>query len=164
MNEIKIESRISLDEYTRLLFMVTYRKPVVLLISLAGLVLVLLSLLFFLDLYHGAERPPFLPMFTGLLILIIFPVSIYLSARRNFRKEALLKENVHYTLTSDNILLKSDSLSLSVGWDKVHRIRRLGKWILFYRDKVRLNFMIRNCLSDDQENILNRIIKINRLS
>lgn len=163
MEDIKIESKISLKDYTRLLYLLTYRKPVIIMISLLGLLLVVFSVLYFLGEFSAFDKPPYLALLTGLFVLIIFPLSISLSAKRNFRSEPFLREKILYTFCPDQITIRGDTFSQIIAWDRIYRFRRLGKWFLFYRDKYRLNFMFRNSLSQEQRDRFVKLIKQKRI-
>lgn len=161
MNEVKIESEITRDEYIRLLFLITYRKLPVIIISLLGLVMTLVPILYFLNIYTAIDAPPYIPLVSGVLITVVFPLSIYLIARRNFRIDELLRQRIRYTFTPDKIFLKGTTFDVNIGWDKIHKVRKLNEWLLLYRDKARVEFMIRNTFSKDDQKEFDRIINLN---
>ena len=161
MNEVKIESEITRDEYIRLLFLITYRKPAVIIISILGLIMTLVPILYFLNIYTAIDAPPYIPLISGVLITVIFPLSIYFMAKRNFRIDELLRQRIRYTFTPDKIFLKSSTFDVNVGWDKIHKVKRLKEWLLLYRDKARVEFMIRNTFSGEEQKEFDRIINLN---
>lgn len=161
MNEVKIESVITRKEYIRLLFLITYRKPPVIIISMLGLMMVLLPVLYFLNLYTAIDSPPYMPLISGLLITAVFPLSIYWMARRNFRTDELLGQRIRYTFMADKIILKGSTFEANIGWDKIHKVKKLKEWILLYRDKARVEFMIRNSFNAEEQKQFDRIIKLN---
>ncbi len=163
MNELKIESRITQSDYTQVVYLLIYRKPLVLLISLMGLALIVLSLLYFLNIYTPTEKPPYISLLAGMLIMIVFPVSIYRIAKRNFNSGNLLHENIIYTFTNDTVFLQGDSFAMTMSWKKIYKVKNLNKWILFYRDKDHMNFMIKNTFNNTQQKEFNRIIKLNKI-
>lgn len=164
MHELKIESKVSLNDYIRFLYLLTYRKPGVIIISFTGLILIILPVLYFFDLYTVIDKPPYLPFLSGFLITILFPLYIYLAGRRNFRSNILLQEKIEFTFTMEKVYLKGGSFESSITWDKIYKIRSLRNWLLFYQDKTRLNFMIKNSFSGDQQKEFDRLINLNRLA
>jgi hypothetical protein len=160
MEEVKIESEINQDEYIRLLFLITYRKPPVIIISLLGIIMTLVPVLYFLKIYTAIDSPPFIPLTSGVLITVVFPLSIYLMARRNFRIDELLRQPIRYTFTMDKIFLKGLTFDVTIGWDKIHKVKRLNKWLLLYRDRARVEFMIKNTFNDHEQNEFDRIVKL----
>ncbi len=163
MNDLRIQSRITLNDYTKVVYLLIYRKPLVLLISLFGLVLIILSLLYFLKIYTPTGNPPYFPLLAGMLITVVFPVAIYRLARRNFNSGDLLHENILYTFTNENVFLQGDSFAMTLSWNKIYKVRNLNKWILFYQDRDHLNFLVRNSFSPAQQKEFNRIIKLNKI-
>ena len=139
-------------------------KPAVIVISLTGLTMTLLSVLFFLKIYTVIDKPPYIPFITGLLIIAIFPASIFIMAKRNFRSDELLRERIRYTFTAHRIFLKGSSFDVNIGWDKIHKVRRLNNWLLFYHDRARVEFMIKNSLNIDEQKEFDRMVKLNTKS
>ena len=163
MNDLHLDSSISGNDYTRLLFMLTYRKPMIIIISFFGLLMFVLSVLYFFDLYTLTNRPPYLPFLTGIFIIIIFPTSIVLISKRNYKSEVFLHENVLYTFTNDKVFAKGDSFAISFGWDKIYKIRYLQNWILFYQDKTRLSFMIKNSFTPELDKEFKQLVNLNKI-
>ena len=161
MNEVTIESEITRDEYIRLLFLITYRKPPVIIITLLGLIMTLLPILYFINIYTAIDAPPYIPLISGVLITIVFPLSIYFMAKRNFGSDDLLRQRVRYTFTPDKIFLKGTTFDVNISWDKIHKVRKLKEWLLFYRDKARVDIMIRNTFSKDEQLEFDRIVNLN---
>ena len=160
MNEINIESKISSGDYICLLYRITYRKPGIIIISLAGLAMIVLSMLYFLNLYALADQPPYLPLLTGILIVVIFPLFIYWMARRNFRADTMLWEKILFTFSGEKILLRGETFLHSLPWDKIHKVSFLRDWLLFYGEKSRLDFMVRHSLSGAQQKELEKLVKL----
>lgn len=161
MNEVKLESEITREEYIRLLFLITYRKPPVIIISILGLIMTLVPVLYFLNIYTAIDSPPYIPLISGVLITIVFPLSIYFMARRNFRIDELLQQRIHYTFAPDKIFLKGSTFEVNIGWDKIYKVRKLKDWLLLYRNKARVALIIKNSLSKDEQMEFDRIVNLN---
>ena len=160
MQEIKIESKISSSDYIRLLFRMIYRKPGMIILSFTGLIMVIFSTLYFLNLYTLAGHPPYLPLVTGILIIVVFPLFVYGMARHNFRTDSLLREKIQFSFSGEKILLRGETFLYSLTWDKIHKVRIRRDWLLFYGERSRLNFMVRHSLTRAQQKEFEKLVKL----
>ncbi len=163
MNILKIESKLSPDNYVGILYRIIYRKPGVILISLLGLVLIILPALYFCDLISEAGKSPAISLVTGIVSLGFFPFAIYFQGKRDFYSDPVFNETVIYTFTDDRINLKGISFETSLDWKKIFRIGKLHSWFIFYSGKNQINFIVRNTFSEEQQLLFEKIVKLNNI-
>lgn len=149
MKTIQIKSEIELKKYINLVYTLTYKKPYILLITLIGIVLLILSILYFTGLYE-ASSPPYFHLIFGLFMTVVLPYSIYRSATKNFDSNQRLSEEITYEFDHELIHIKGESFQAELTWPKSYKVLELNSWILIYQNKLVANIIPKDSFSTEQ--------------
>ena len=136
-----VHTQLTLSAYRSFLFRQSYRNPFVLYVMAStaiGLTLVLLQVFGLITLYPNGVAAP---LFISLAILLVFPISIYWSAARNYHSNQRLAERMTYTFTEEDIFIQGESFSTQMSWNKVHKVALLRNWVLIYSSRQIANII-----------------------
>jgi hypothetical protein len=132
---MKIKSKISFKEYRKLLFGLTYKKPmmkVILCVAFAMLVWISGYYLHFLP----VPKPAIYQYITLILITLVQPVVIYWTIKRNYDSSNHLRELLEIELTQDEIKIQGESFYTEIKWKKIFKIDEQTNWFLFYQNNL----------------------------
>src|SRR5690606_34122275 len=126
---MKLKTNVSFRQYLKLLFGLAYEKPVLrLLLGLAGLV-ILWIVLHALDLFNLPE-PQIYQYITLLLILIIQPLAIFYTIRRNYYSSNYLMETLQIELTINDVKMRGETFDMGILWCNVWRVDERTNWFM----------------------------------
>lgn len=143
-----IYTKIVFKDYIKLMFLLTYRKPAMVLFTIIGLVMIVFSLGYFLDLNNMYESAPYVPGFLGFVFVFFLPLSIYLGAKRNFSSNGRLNERIKYEFNEDRILITGESFTSQLNWEKTYKVAELNHWILIYQNRQVANVIPKESFKD----------------
>ena len=146
---MKIESKLIFEKYLRLMYIMTYRKPSVIFISIIGLVLLVGSILYFVGLNDVDIDPPYIQVLIGIIAVIILPFSVFNSAKKNFSSNGRLQETINYDFSADKIRITGESFTSELDWAKTYKIIERKGWILIYQDKIVANIIPKESFGDN---------------
>lgn len=115
--------KIPQNEYVRLLFAITYRKPTVLYITFLAVGMIGF---YFLD-----TDMTFYILFFCLLGAYL-PIGIYRNAVSTYKSTKALHESVTYEITSSFISMNGESFNSTLHWKTLYRVREIKGWFLLY--------------------------------
>jgi len=147
---ILIESKLIFKDYLKLMYVLTYRKPVIIIITIIGILSLIMSLLYFGGIKMPYKSPPYSQLFFGIVIVFLFPVLIYISAKRMFASSARLQERITYEFTDEIIRVTGESFKSEMDWMKIYKIVELKSWFLIYQNKRAANLIAKETLRDQQ--------------
>lgn len=139
MDNISIVLQMAEKDYINLSFSLFYRKPVAIFCSFAGLVMFVLSSLYFLGLYDVEVSTPLLPFVGGFFMSIGLPFVIFKESKKNFQSHARLKEQIIYEFDSEKIKIAGESFLSELSWPQTYKVVELKNWMLIYENKLVMN-------------------------
>lgn len=117
------------------------------------------------DVYYNIYYPHFydsnLILFFGLLVFWI--VMIWWVARRNYRTNKRIQEDLSYNIDSDKLAISGESFKVELSWDKVHRIIKTKKWILIFQSRQSANLIELNSCNETVMKALKEICSANNI-
>jgi len=123
---LKVQTKVELSEYRRLLFYLTYSTPV----FIFALFLTVSLLLFYLTTGNGSWIVFFLLIFNALV-----PISIYRNANANYRSTKALHEPVTYDFSDESFTASGPSFNTTMQWRSLYQVKELKNWFLLYTSK-----------------------------
>jgi hypothetical protein len=132
---MKVKTRVSFKEYRKLLFMLTYRKPVMKIILCVALAMLIWILGYYLH-FLPVPKPQIYQYITLGLITIVQPITIYLTIRRNYNSSNHLREPLVTELTKTELKVQGESFYLEIKWEKLFRIDEERNWFLLYQNNL----------------------------
>ncbi|MBP6656452.1 MAG: YcxB family protein [Bacteroidia bacterium] len=129
-------------------------------IFLLGLsfLLILWILFYFLNILN-LPRPLFYQYLTVGLILIVQPLAIFLTIRRNYFSSNHLRESLEMEVTKTDFKIKGESFYLEVIWDKIFRIVEHSECFLIYQNNLSAIIILKKDLSPEQLIEIKEILK-----
>jgi hypothetical protein len=155
---MKIETRLDFRKYLKLMYLLFYRKPWAIIITIIGLTMLVLSILYFLGYHMTLDKPPFALLIIG-LITIFIPVSIFKSARKAFSSHGRLQEKMVYEFTLDKIIITGETFKTEMDWTKLYKIQELKDWILIYNNKINANVIPKESFGEDLRDFKNIVVE-----
>lgn len=143
---IQFKVKITEQDYRRLNFILMYRRPATIFITLVGVlqaVLLVLGLVFNIRL---AESLPVSAIF--MVVFLVLPVlSVSISSRRIYKSNKYLQEEISWTIDDTHIHLLAGSFKGDYEWNNIYRIKEFKHWILIYKDRMVVNIIPKSALS-----------------
>lgn len=156
------KSSINFNDYLKLSYILFYKNRWIIYISIIGLLMLFIAGLYYSGIapnIYTKDSPPYFQLFFGLFILIGIPGSVYFSARRNFKADERLQEEIEYEFTNDKYKLTGNSFSNEMTWDKTYKIQELRNWFLIYRNKNVVNPIPKKNLTQEQIKYLESLFR-----
>ena len=144
-----IESKLTKKDYQKLLLLLTYRKPLMIVIVLIGLLSLILSVLFFLGVSVSFDKPPYFQMIFGFFVVIAMPIIVFRGASKTFKSNLRMQEKMVYEFNQDRITITGESFNTEMDWEKVHKIQELRNWILIYQSNQVANILKKGSIADN---------------
>ncbi len=132
---MKVKIKVTFRQYLRLLFILTYQRPIMkVLLGVAGL-LILWIVFYYLDFFHLPE-PIIYQYLTLALIVIAQPIVIYTTIHSIYYSSYHLRETVEMEIMEKEIKIVGESFYLVVKWHRNFKIVETSKWFLIYQNKL----------------------------
>ncbi len=126
-----------------------YRKGIVIVMTILGLGMFIISSLYFLGFNFPFNSSPYFPLIFGFVIVALLPWSVYNSGKKNFSSHGMLQEKIIYEFTDEKIKITGESFSSELDWAKFYKIVELKQWILFYQNKQIANILPKEAFGED---------------
>jgi hypothetical protein len=130
------------------MYLLFYKKPWSIIITIIGLTMLVLSILYFMGYHMTLDKPPFAQLIIG-LITIFIPVSIFKSARKAFSSHGRIQERMIYEFTLDKIIITGETFKTEMDWTKLYKIQELKDWILIYNTKLNANVIPKESFGEE---------------
>jgi len=141
MNNIVITTHLSMKEFIKVNYYLSYKRWSMRLITFIGL----LSIILWIIGYASVSA-----LISGLILIVIIPSLLYFSFRRNYQnKNNRISEPITYTFSNDMIECQGESFKSSFTWDKIHMIAESKSWILLYQNKLAANIIPKERISKE---------------
>jgi len=144
-----IETKFDFKSYLRLMYNLTYRKPLMMYLTVSGLMMFIISFLYFLGSNSLFVEPPYFSFVFGLFIIAFLPFSIYRSAKRNFSSHGRLQEKIIYEFTDEKIRIIGETFNSEMDWEKTYKVLELKNWILIYQNRQIANILPKDSFGEN---------------
>jgi len=134
-----IETKLKLKEYIKLMYVLNYRKPIMIFITMLGLTMIIGTLGYFLGYKEMYASPPYVPGAIGFTFVVLVPFSIYRGAKKNFLSYGRLNEKIVYEFKENGIIVTGESFTSELDWSKTYKVTELKNWILIYQNRQLAN-------------------------
>jgi len=154
---MKIDTNIKLKDYIKLMYILTYRRIGMKFASILGIFLFAFCIMYFIGIIESSEFP-WLPIAYSAIIIIVMPLSIYYSAKNNYKTNARLQEKITYEISDELIRITGESFNSEMTWEKTYKVLELKNWFLFYQNKLVANIIPKESVGNQTQE-LRAIIK-----
>jgi hypothetical protein len=136
-----IETKIDLKSYSKLMLILSYKRPTTIVLTGIGVLLLISSLLYFAGINLFFDEPPYFQIYLGILIIVYFPAMGSIKAKQNFIAYHLLQEKIIYEFTEEGFMETGETFDSDMEWTEVYRILELNNWIIIYHATGSANFI-----------------------
>lgn len=154
MDKITLTTKLSLNDFIKVSYHITYRK--LSMKFMAGFGLFILLLVPFANNYD-TEFPWFLLLF-GLFLSIGEPILIYFSAKKNYMSNGRISETIIYEFDAENILITGESFNSRLSWDKIYSVTENKDWILIWQSRQGANVLQKRDFKNEDLQLLKDIV------
>lgn len=144
---MRFKTKIEFRDYLGLMFLLSYRKPVILFILIMGFGFIAYSL-FFLPWAPG--ELPWLELLVGFYLIFLIPFAVYRTSKRNFNSNKRIQETIEYEFGDGKMKVTGESFSSELDLDKTYKIEELKKWFLIFQSKPTANLIPKESLSENE--------------
>jgi hypothetical protein len=130
-----VKTQITFKEYLKLLYGLTYRKPIMLLILFVDFVMLVWICGYYFNLLP-LPKPTIYQFITLILISVVQPLVIFNTIRRNYQSSNHLRELLEIELTEREIKIHGESFFTEIKWNKIFKIVEHKNWFLIYQNNL----------------------------
>jgi hypothetical protein len=130
-----IKTRISFKEYLKLMYGLTYRKPIMILILAIDLAMIIWIAGYYLHVL-SLPKPTIYQFITLILITVVQPLVIFHTIRQNYKSSNHLGESLEIELTNSEIKMRGESFFTEIKWNKIFKIVEHNNWFLIYQNTL----------------------------
>ena len=161
---IELSFKLTLENYRKINFLVLYKQPVTIILTLIGI----LSLIFFvLNLVGSAgnilsDTLPHLGI--GIAFTFAIPAMVFISSKKTFETNNYLQEEIFWTISEEKIKFKGKSFGAEYSWSNIFKIKKVSNWVIIYQSKAIANFIpIESFRSNEDVNLFWEYAKMNNV-
>jgi len=155
---MKIKTKVTFKEYLNLLYSLAYQKPIMKLLVSAALILFLWIIFYYLK-YFTLPRPIIYQYFTLVLIVLVQPIVIYTTIRRNYYSSNHLRETLDMEILEKEIKIAGETFYMEVTWEKQFKIVEYLNYFLIYQNNLSAIIIRKKDLSADDIINIRKIFK-----
>lgn len=156
---IELKAKVTSRQYIKLLYGLTYEKPM-----MRALIGVAAILLLWIVLYHlhifDLPKPLIYQYITMGLIAIVQPIVIYTTIIRNYNSSNHLRETLDIKLTDTEIMIRGESFYMEILWAKIFKIVEKRNWFLIYQNNLSAIIIPKKHLQDSEINDVRDILRV----
>lgn len=155
-----IEAKIYFKQYLKLMFVITYKKPMMIILTILGLIMFFGAIVYLVFFPYLLNEPPIFPLVFG-LITVIIPLSIYRYCKRSYSSNSRLQEKITYEFTEDKIFITGESFKTEMTWEKIFKVQELKDCILLYQSRATFNLIPKEPFGDRLNEFKDLVLKSN---
>lgn len=160
-----VRTKITFREYLELM----YRRAIIIVFTIGAFLMLLIIIVNATGLYRFQTNVTSQITFI-FFIIVLLPIVVYFSAKRNYYSNKRLQETIDYEFTNQKMNISGESFSSEINWSKTFKIEELKKWFLIYQSKQVANLIPKSDLTEEQISYLrflfsgleNIIVKLRR--
>lgn len=131
-----IKTRLTEKEFINANMVLLYKKPMVRIFTALAVLFLLFALFVLLTSPRQATISVLLaPMIIGGLT----PVMTFIHAKRMYRVNARVKEQIDYEFQNDLFVVKGESFSAQLTWDNIYKVTATKKWLFIWQSSQAAN-------------------------
>lgn len=138
---IHFKVHIALKDYRKLNFMLVYKRPMTLFVSFIGLMNLMACVLYGLGYGRDFMTAPLSNLLLGFFCAGLVPLSIFYNSKKTYDVNKYLQEESEWSVDENKIKIKGKSFESEYDWTNIYQIKRVGDWILIYKDRIICNFI-----------------------
>ncbi len=165
MDKIILTTKLSIEDYVKINYHLLYRKWKFKLMTGIG-IFMLISLFFTFDSF---KEFPWVQLLLGLFLTVGQAISVYFSAKKNYKSNGRISERINYEFDRENIKVTGESFEAKSTWDKIYSVTENKDWILIWQNQQVANVVPKRDFKEGELQALKNIVSlhskvINKLS
>ncbi|WP_245845563.1 YcxB family protein [Mucilaginibacter xinganensis] len=136
-------------DYTRVMFIGLYKKPVFILFSIFGLYLLTTVALDYFGVINYYATQPLLELISG-VFLVFAPTLIVIMAVSQFKSNPNFQNDIAYSFSDDGIVIQGTTFKSEISWAHIIKQKEISGFLILYHTKKFGNFIDKSKLSNDQ--------------
>jgi hypothetical protein len=153
MEDFTIKTRLTIEEYTKVMFIGLYKKPTYILATLLGLYLTTTVVLNYLNIINYYPDTPLYELASGPFLLLA-PALIVLISVRQFRSNPCFQNEMTYSFDENGVIVQGSTFKSEFQWAHVIKQKEVGKFLILYHNNKLGNFIDKTKLTTDQLNFI----------
>lgn len=153
-----IKTKISFSEYLKILYRLAYRKPIMIFLVCLAFAIAIWIAFYSMNILN-LPKPLFYQYLTLVLIIVVQPLVIYLTIRRNYYSSNHLREALEMEVTIRELKIKGESFYLELIWNKVFKIVENSKCFLIYQNNLSAIIILKKDLNISETNEIKDLFK-----
>ncbi|HEU0137583.1 MAG TPA: YcxB family protein [Flavobacterium sp.] len=93
------------------------------------------------------------------LIVLVQPIVIFTTIRKNYYSSNHLRENLDFELTENKVMIRGESFYMEILWSKIHKVVEMKKWFLIYQNNLSAIIIPKKQLKQSEEDEIRIILK-----
>jgi hypothetical protein len=134
-NDITVEYSISEKDYSRLVYTIAAKRPVIRYLLFVISVMIILNIIEPTNIINAYENFIFTPDLIFLLIPIAIPIWMRFAVKQAYKSSKSLHEKIAITFTKDAVKIKGQSFESSTDYKVLFKVTVLKNWMLIYVSK-----------------------------
>lgn len=130
-----IKTKISFKQYVKLLYGLTYKKPIMIVILCVAFAMMTWITAYYLN-FLPVPKPTYYQYLTLILITAVQPLVIFWTVKRNYESSSHLKEKLEIEFTDKEIKITGDSFYTELTWAKTYKVVELKDWFMIYQNTL----------------------------
>ena len=153
MNDFSITTRLTTNEYRKVMFVGLYKKPSFILATLLGLYFAMTIILDYLNVIDWYADIPTFEIICGAFLLLA-PTLIVLISVRQFTSNPSFQNDITYTFSDNGVACQGLTFKSEFLWTHIIKQKDLGKFLILYHNKKFGNFIKKTKLTTEQLNFI----------
>ena len=155
---MKLKFKVTFREYVKLLFSLTYQRPIMKALVGVAVLLVLWIVVYYLHITDLPE-PVIYQYLTLIFIVVVQPIVIFTTIRKTYRSSNHISEMLEMEILQKEIRITGESFYMEVKWEKMFKIVEKPNWFLIYQNEFSAIIIPKKNISPDEIGRFRDILK-----
>jgi hypothetical protein len=149
MEDFSITTQLTANDYSKVMLVGLYKKPIFMLLAILGIYLIITVILDYFKIISYYPETPYFEIFGGLFLLFL-PAIIVIIAVRQFPSNPSLQKAIKYTFTENEMMVQGLTFKGEFLWEHIIKQKEIGNYLILYHSKKMGNFVDKRKLDLDQ--------------
>lgn len=155
MDKFILTTKLSIEDYIKVNYHLLYRKWTIKFMTGVGLFMLILILFSF----NSFTQFPWFQLAFGLFLTVGLPISVYFSAKKNYRSNGRISEMINYEFDTENIQITGESFNSKLTWEKIYNVTENKDWILIWQNRQVANVVPKRDFKDGELQAFKNIVR-----
>jgi hypothetical protein len=154
-----IKTTIDSKQYLKLMFMLAYKKPVLILLVLFDLLMITWVVGYYMKWISWLPEPEYPQYLSILLITFVQPAVIYFTIRKNYKTSIRLYGEVTITFSREKVITSGRLFYAEYLWCTAYKLVELKNWFLIYENNFAAILIDKKDLSPEDQQQFRELVK-----